>query len=252
MSDSISQTGLIVVLIDDEHRMDSRLIAEKLGLEHESFIKTTRTYHAELQELGVVRFEIGKPPQGSLGGRPVNYAMLNEDQCIFIATLSRNTKEVVTFKLALTKAFKEARSGGFNHAISYRLAVTYECLEERVLRGYWSVITEICREVHLAEMLGSFDGGAFVEISVGQHWARYAREVLHVNVDKLPTYQGYNPLAEYKKEFPARLYPLALQREFRHWFRDEYLPNKCPKYALYRKKKVARQISAPAQPKRIR
>ena len=91
-------------------RIDSRLVAKSLDIEHESFLKTLSTYQAELEELGVFRFEIGKPPRGSSGGRPGKYAMLNEDQAIFAATLSRNTKQVVAFKLQLTKAFSEARA----------------------------------------------------------------------------------------------------------------------------------------------
>jgi hypothetical protein len=101
MSDSISQTGLIVILIDGEHRMDSRLIAEKLGLEHESFIKTTRTYHAELQELGVVP-HFTENPFGGKSGRPQKYAMLNMDQVLFSVLLESPKVETLMFFLDIT------------------------------------------------------------------------------------------------------------------------------------------------------
>lgn len=147
---------------------------------------------------------------------------------------------------------EQAQLSGPNHEISLRLYATYECLEERVLDGYWSIITELCREVHLAELAGNLDGGAFPEISVGKRWARYARETLDIDVDNLPKYQHYNPLADYKKEFQALLYPLSLQRKFRYWFRDQYLPFECKIYIANRERRVTRQIGSPANQKRMR
>lgn len=54
--------------------VDSRLVARELGIGHESFIETIQNYQtiAE-QEFGVFRFETGKPPTGSRGGRPEKY-----------------------------------------------------------------------------------------------------------------------------------------------------------------------------------
>ena len=96
------ETGLEIIAVEGEHRIDSRLVAESLGIEHESLIRTLSTYEAELQELGILRFEIGEI-KGR--GQPQKYVLLNEDQAIFAATLSRNTRQVVVFKLKLTKAF---------------------------------------------------------------------------------------------------------------------------------------------------
>lgn len=92
-----------------EARADSRLLAEQLGNQHESTIKTVKTYAADFRQFGVLRFEIGKPPAGSKGGRPEEYALLNEDQCYLLLAYSRNTAKVRSLKINLVKAFREAR-----------------------------------------------------------------------------------------------------------------------------------------------
>src|SRR5258708_31229854 len=102
-------TMLHITLADGEYRIDSRLVAQSLGIEHRSFMRSVQVYQSELSELGAVRFEIAPRKDENKGGDQPKYAMLNEDQAIFLATLSRNTSQVVAFKLKLTKAFSEAR-----------------------------------------------------------------------------------------------------------------------------------------------
>ena len=90
--------------------VDSRLIAESLGIEHESFVRTIKKHETKIEErFGVIRFEIGKPPEGSLGGRPEKFAWLTEDQSMFLMTLSRNTDQVIDCKANLVEAFSKAR-----------------------------------------------------------------------------------------------------------------------------------------------
>lgn len=87
--------------------IDSRQMAEMLGIQHESFIKNISEHEAALSELGFFRFEIGKI-KGR--GRPETYALLNENQAFFAVTLSRNTPQAVKAKLLLVKAFAAARN----------------------------------------------------------------------------------------------------------------------------------------------
>lgn len=95
---------------DGELVVDSRLIAEDLGIEHESFIKTVDTYKTVVEEaFGVIRFEIGKPSKGSKGGRPERWALLSEDQSTLLMSFSRNTTQVVKCKVRLVRAFSEAK-----------------------------------------------------------------------------------------------------------------------------------------------
>jgi phage regulator Rha-like protein len=90
--------------------VDSRLIAQELGIEHENFIDTISKYRTEAEQaFGVLRFETGKPSSGSLGGRPEKFVLLTEEQATFFMTLSRNTPEVVVLKVRLVKAFFDAK-----------------------------------------------------------------------------------------------------------------------------------------------
>lgn len=92
----------------DEPRVDSRLIAKKLGNRHRNTIELVGRYKEHLQSFGVVLFKTEKPA-GPAGGRPERYALLNENQAFFLLTLSRNTPRVVELKRRLVQAFSEAR-----------------------------------------------------------------------------------------------------------------------------------------------
>lgn len=91
---------------DDEYRLDSRIIAEKLGVEHKNLLETLSTYSRQIQSFGTFAFETRKS-----AGRPTRYALLNENQCYLLATLSRNTERVVDFKVWLVRTFAEHRQG---------------------------------------------------------------------------------------------------------------------------------------------
>lgn len=55
---------------DGELVVDSRLIAESLGIQHESFMVTAKKYQSQVERaFEVFRFQTGKPPPGSKGGR---------------------------------------------------------------------------------------------------------------------------------------------------------------------------------------
>jgi len=105
----IQADGLPLVLAKDGPRIDSRVIATELGIQHDNQIQTLEAHKQHFEALGVFRFQTEKPPAGSKGGRPVRYALLNEDQAYFAATLARNTSRAVDVKFRLVKAFSEAR-----------------------------------------------------------------------------------------------------------------------------------------------
>lgn len=99
-------TGIELSLIGQEPRVDSRLIAKRLGISHRPMYRLLVKYQTEMAELGLLRFENAKV--GAMG-RPEKYVHLNEDQAVFLLTLTRNTPEAVALKLDLTKAFKRFR-----------------------------------------------------------------------------------------------------------------------------------------------
>jgi len=98
--------GIEISLIEQEPRVDSRVIAKRMGVDHRSTYRLLTKFKAQLEELGLLRFEIAKV--GAMG-RPEKFAHLNEDQAVFLLTLTRNAPDVVALKLDLTKAFKRFR-----------------------------------------------------------------------------------------------------------------------------------------------
>ena len=88
--------------------VDSRLIAQVLGVRHISFMETLRKYQAEIEEdFGLIHFDVEKLGQS---GSPTIYALLVEDQAMCLMTYSRNTDRVRATKRGLVKAFSEAKA----------------------------------------------------------------------------------------------------------------------------------------------
>ena len=103
--------------IDQEPRADSTQIAERLGINHRATIQLVRRYLPKFMELGRVPFEMR--PFATRGGQQTReVAMLNEDQCYFLLSLSRNTDQVVKLKVSLVQAFGEARRTGIAKSLT--------------------------------------------------------------------------------------------------------------------------------------
>jgi phage regulator Rha-like protein len=139
-----------------EPRIDSRLIAGHLSIQHESVARNLTDYEADFATLGVFRFEIGKPATGSPGGRPERFWLLNEDQCYLLLTYSRNTVQVRSLKLKLVLAFREARE-------RQTIADTH------YLPGYHALHDEVMALAQVASENGSLAG----------------EEVFHCNANRL-------------------------------------------------------------------
>ena len=95
-----NQSGVLVV--------DSRLIAQDLGIEHRSLLQLIDDYQTQVEQaFGILRFENAEI-EGR--GRPARFAFLTEDQATFVMTLSRNTDAVVKAKLSLVRSFSAAKA----------------------------------------------------------------------------------------------------------------------------------------------
>ncbi|MGN6581019.1 MAG: Rha family transcriptional regulator [Bordetella sp.] len=128
---SLDHTALVgtiaLVQAKDEPRIDSRLLAQHLGLQHESVAKTLNAYAADFRELGILRFQIGEI-RGR--GQPERYVLLNEDQTYLLLTYSRNTRRVRELKVRLVKAFREARQAHDMRSAEY--LPTYHALHDEI------------------------------------------------------------------------------------------------------------------------
>lgn len=102
---------IIISKIKNELRADSRTFAPKMDIRHRQLMDNIRKYETAFLELGLLPFETEAVNEdGARGIKYQQYALLNEDQAYFLLTLSRNSDKVVAAKLALVKAFREARA----------------------------------------------------------------------------------------------------------------------------------------------
>ncbi|KXT62339.1 Rha family transcriptional regulator [Lactococcus sp. DD01] len=85
----------------------SEIISEYADVEHHSVTRLIRKFEHDLEEFGVIGFEIHKPLKGSTGGRPTKIYQLNRNQAMLLITWLDNTETVRAFKLALVKRFDE-------------------------------------------------------------------------------------------------------------------------------------------------
>src|SRR5690554_5909065 len=114
-----NQSPVVQMASNGEPRIDTRVLAEQLELKHRSVFALLSRYKDDFKQLGLMRFQIAKPPKGTVGGRPEKYTMLNEDQAYLLLTYSRNTDRVRSLKVKLVKAFSEARKAVEQHQTDY-------------------------------------------------------------------------------------------------------------------------------------
>ena len=110
-------SGLVTVS-NDELVTSTLAIAEGTELDHASVIKLVRTYVKDLEEFGLLDFK-----SESSGGRPTEFALLNEQQATLLITYMRNNSIVRAFKMCLVKAFYEMRSQLQNGMVSIKGAL---------------------------------------------------------------------------------------------------------------------------------
>ncbi|MGK0290782.1 MAG: phage regulator Rha-like protein [bacterium] len=102
----LSPSILELQFIGGEYRIDSRLIAEQLGVEHRATFQQIKKYKNEFEQLSLLTFKMeAVKHDGARGTKREKYALLNEPQSTFCLSLSRNTEKVVKLKLQLTQAF---------------------------------------------------------------------------------------------------------------------------------------------------
>lgn len=102
---SVSQSQNLVILQENVPLTDSRIVAEKLGIDHQNFFAMIKTYQKEVEE----EFDFIRFKQIKSQGRPQKYALLTEDQAYTYLTFSQNTEQARQCKILLVKAFSEAK-----------------------------------------------------------------------------------------------------------------------------------------------
>lgn len=99
----------IVSVINGEPLASTEVIASGMSQQHASVIKLVRKHADALGSFGPIRFEIRLAGTRQGGGRPVEFANLNERQTALLMTLMRNTDSVIDFKTRLIGEFYRMR-----------------------------------------------------------------------------------------------------------------------------------------------
>ncbi|NNA98823.1 Rha family transcriptional regulator [Pseudomonas gessardii] len=97
----------IVIIKDGDAVTTTLAIAEGTLNDHASVIALARRYQSDLEDFGLVRFEIRPREAGQHGGGDTEFAILNEPQSTLLLTFMRNTDIVRAFKKKLVREFWE-------------------------------------------------------------------------------------------------------------------------------------------------
>lgn len=111
---TISQpTELVLMTNTKEPRIDSRLVANKMGIKHKNLYELITKHKKEMKEIGsLVTFETeAVKTETSRGVKKLRFYALNENQLDLISRLVRgkNKETMLAYKVALTKLFSAER-----------------------------------------------------------------------------------------------------------------------------------------------
>jgi phage regulator Rha-like protein len=149
-------TEITIIEIAGELVVDSRLIAEQLGIEHKHFIRNIRSHKPTIEaNFGVVSFENSRTESG----RVETFAWLTEPQATFLMTLSRNTPEVIRCKVGLVKAFdrqKKQLESPIDRKLFNELADRITKLETRAVAALPPVVPDLTRSDQVKELVANY------------------------------------------------------------------------------------------------
>lgn len=100
-----------------ELRLDSRLLAQHIGIKPKRVMAVVDRDADQLKQHGVLPFQKTKP--GPRGGRPERYALLNEAQAIHIVVFAKNSDQVAPLKAAVVAAFIKVRDNASVRSTQY-------------------------------------------------------------------------------------------------------------------------------------
>lgn len=106
---------------DGEPFTTSLVIANETGNEHASVMRLIRENLDDLNEVGLVRFEIRPRPEGQHGGGDTAYAELDEPASALLMTYLRNSPVVKDFKKRLVAGFYAMRKALAERATAHPL-----------------------------------------------------------------------------------------------------------------------------------
>lgn len=113
--------AVVFVGRDGEPFTTSLVIADETGNEHRAVLQLINANLDDLNEVGLVAFEMRPRPEGQHGGGPVRYAALDEPAAALLMTYLRNTPKVKDFKKRLVAGFYAMRRMLAERAVAHPL-----------------------------------------------------------------------------------------------------------------------------------
>jgi phage regulator Rha-like protein len=213
--------------------VDSRLVAEELGVNHSDWLSNIvqkyKTYTE--QAFGILRFENGE----IIGrGQPEKFVWLTEDQALFLTTLSRNTPNAVRCKALIIAEFSKARKllkerGYYQIPHTSVYIRRLEDARDHIIADHlWCVFQEGARVLLRVEkdfrvpieQMDLCDG------SIGTHWKNYRKQKEWVG--QIESYT--HVFRDQRGKHPANAYQFTELPHFRKWLREEYETIHLPVY----------------------
>lgn len=213
--------------------VDSRLIAQELGVTHEAFMKTIKKYQSQTEQaFGGLRFQIGVPDNPT--GNPPQFVYLTEDQATFLMTLSRNTPEVVCCKVILVTQFSQAKKAlaeqtriDGSHTSTYIKRIE-NFRDHDLAYDMWSIFEQAARTLLLVEkdFRVPVDKMDLCDGSIGKHWSNYRKDK-----DWAVDHGWYtHRFRDRRGEQQCKAYQYSELPHFRKWLEEEYEKLYLPKY----------------------
>jgi prophage antirepressor-like protein len=173
---------------------------------------------------------------------PGLYGLIFTSRKLEAKAFKRWVKHEVLPSIRKTGSYNQTQTVSSVHALSERFRP--RALENllRVPDGYFSVMGEFFKHLYNVEALlnQSLDEHAMIEISVGQRWSRYARDVLGIPDQER---RKYPHLCQDHRTEHVWAYPIRYVDVFGKWLWVVYFPEQFPAYIRYRTRYL--QLPAP-------
>jgi len=99
----------ILTIKNSQPTISSEIIANELGILHRATLQLIKKHQSKIELFGRVAFEM-LPFETNGGTQEKQICYLNENQAIFVGTLSKNTEKAVQYKAVLTQAFSNYKN----------------------------------------------------------------------------------------------------------------------------------------------
>ena len=99
----------ILQVTNNQVTVSTLVIAELADKEHKNLRELIEDNISDFNEFGILKPYTLKPTKGSLGGKPIKFYSLNEEQYSLLMTYLRNNPKIKEFKKNMVKAFFEMK-----------------------------------------------------------------------------------------------------------------------------------------------